>query len=128
MKDDERNVLGNKVTAKVTNVRNLQWCKSNYGSDYKTKQIVGIVEKVVYIRKSDIGPVQCYITTSFDFGCNDVMSNKMHLSQLKIFVKNEQPIDPPNTSIATLAGAVVELNTDASYETQPFDNGNNNII
>jgi hypothetical protein len=50
------------------------------------------------------------------------------LSQLKFFVENERQKDPPNASIPTHAGAVVDINFDASYEVQPFDNGNDDVI
>jgi hypothetical protein len=112
----------------ITNVCNVQWCKSHYGLVYKTKQIFGIVEKIEYIRKTDTGPVQYYIRASFDFGYNDVKSNKIRLSQLKVFIENEQPNDPPNASIASHAGTVVEINVYALNEAQPCDNGNNDII
>jgi hypothetical protein len=49
MKDDERKLIGTKVTTKVTNVRSVKWCKARYGSEFKTKQAVGLVEKVEYI-------------------------------------------------------------------------------
>jgi hypothetical protein len=39
MKDDERKVVGNKVTIKVTNVRDIPWCKSYYGSDFNRKYL-----------------------------------------------------------------------------------------
>jgi hypothetical protein len=35
---------------------------------------------------------------------------------------------PSNASIATHADAVVDVDFDASYEVQPFDNGNDNVI
>jgi hypothetical protein len=89
MKDNKRKVVDNTVTIKVTNVRNVPWCKSYYGSDFKTTHVVGIVEKVEFIRKSDIGPEACYITASFDFGFDVVRSNKIHLSQLEVFIENE---------------------------------------
>jgi hypothetical protein len=73
MKADERKVIGTKVTTKVTNVCSVSWCKSRYGSDFKTKQAVGLVEKIEYIRKNEIGPTQCYVTVSFDFG-NTILS------------------------------------------------------
>jgi hypothetical protein len=57
-----------------------------------------------------------------------VRSNKIHQSQLKLFVENERPKDPQNASITTHAGAVVDVNFDASYEVQPFDYGNDNVI
>jgi hypothetical protein len=50
---------------------------------------------------------------------DNVKSNKIHQSQLKLFVENERPKDPQNTSITTHAGAVVDVNFYASYEVQP---------
>jgi hypothetical protein len=113
MKDDERKVVGNKVTINVTNVCNVPWCKSYYGSDFKTKQVVGIVAKVKYISNFDIGPDQCYIATSFDFGFDIFRSNKILLSQLEVFVENERRKDAQNASITTHAGAVVDVNIEA---------------
>jgi hypothetical protein len=109
-------------------VRSVLWCKSRYGSEFKTTQVVGLVEKIEYIRKRDIGPTQCYIKASFDFGLFDVKSSNVHLSQLKLFVENERQKDPPNSSITTNAVAVVDVHFDASYETQTFDNVNNNVV
>jgi hypothetical protein len=77
------------VTTKVTNVHSVPWCKSRYGSDFKTKQVMGLVEKVDNIRKTKPGPSQCYITASFDIVYDNVNSMKVHLSQLKLFVANE---------------------------------------
>jgi hypothetical protein len=57
-----------------------------------------------------------------------VKSNKIHLSQLKLFVENERQKDPPNASITTHAGAVVDVNFAASYEVQTLDNGNDDVI
>lgn len=128
MKEDGRKVVGNKVTAKATTVRNLQWCKSRYGSEYKSKVIVGTITKVEYVRKKDIGPAQSYITASFDFGDNDIKSMKIHLSQLKVFVEGERLKDPPNASITAHAAAVVDVNIHASNEAPPIDNGNNDML
>jgi hypothetical protein len=50
------------------------------------------------------------------------------LSQLKLFVENERPKDPPNVSITTHAVAAVDGNFDASYEVQTFNNRNNDVI
>jgi hypothetical protein len=88
MKDDKRKVIVTKVATKVTNVRSFPWCKSRYGSDFKTKQVYGLVEKVEYFRKKYIGPTQCYIMASFDLGNGNAKSNKIRLSQLKLFVEN----------------------------------------
>jgi hypothetical protein len=49
-------------------------------------------------------------------------------SQRKVFSENEQPKDPPNSSITTHDGAAVDVNINASNEAQTFDNGNNNIV
>jgi hypothetical protein len=51
---------------------------------------------------------------SFDFTFDVVRSNKIHLSQLEFFVENEQQKDPQNASITTHAGAVVDININAS--------------
>jgi hypothetical protein len=101
MKDDKRKVIETKVTTKSTNVRSVPWCKSRYGSDFKPKQVVGLVEKVEYIWKPDIGPTQCYVRASFDFGYNNVKSMRIHMSQLKLFLEKEQQKDPPNVLIFT---------------------------
>jgi ethanolamine utilization cobalamin adenosyltransferase len=116
MKDDGRKVVGNKVNAEVTNVSHYQWCKSHYVLSYKTKKSLALLKRLnMYMRQSDIGPAQCYNTASFDSGYNDIKSNKIHLSQRKVFVENEQPKYPPNASITTHAGAVVDVKIDASY-------------
>jgi hypothetical protein len=85
----QKKIIGTKVTSKVTNVCSFPWCKSSYGLEFKTKQVIGIVEMVEYIRKTNIGPTQCYVKASFDFDNNNVKFNKIQLSQLKLFVENE---------------------------------------
>jgi hypothetical protein len=89
---------------------------------FQGKKGVGTVQMVENIRKTNIRPTQCYTTASFDFGNNDFKSNKIQLSQLKFFVDNNRPKHPPNLSITT------HLNFDATYEAQPFYNGNDNVI
>jgi hypothetical protein len=95
---------------------------------FQNKISLGIVAMVEYFRMIEISPTQCYVTASFNFGNDDVSSNKIHLSQLKLFVEKERRKDPPNASITTHAGAVVDVNFAASYEVQTFDNGNDNVI
>jgi hypothetical protein len=89
MKYNNKNIIGTKSSNKVTNVRSFPWYKSSYGSEFKTKQVVGIVEMVEGNRMNNIGPTQCYVMASFDFDNDYVKSNKIHLSQLKLFVENE---------------------------------------
>jgi hypothetical protein len=77
---------------------------------------------------NNIGPTKCYFKASFDFDNDYVKSNKINLSQLKLFVENERQQDSQNASITTHADAVVDVNFDASYEVQLFDNGNDDVI
>jgi hypothetical protein len=83
---------------------------------------------VEYFRMIEISPTQYYVTASFNFGNNNVWSNKIHLSQRKLFVEKERRKNPPNASITTHAGAVVDVYFAASYEVQTFDNGNEDVI
>jgi hypothetical protein len=99
-----------------------------YESNFKTINNVGIMEKVEFIRKSDIGSEECNMTASFDFGFDVVTSNKIHLSQLEVFVENERRKDPQNASMATPAGAVVGVNFVASYEALQLDNRNKMLM
>jgi hypothetical protein len=114
MKDDKIKVIGTKVITKITNVHSVPWCKSRYGSDFKTKQVVDLLEKVKYIRKSDILPTQCYVTASFDFSYDDVKFRRIHLSQLNLFVENEQrkypSITPANLWLLCFLYVVYLLN------------------
>jgi hypothetical protein len=88
MKDDKIKDRGNKVTTKATNVRSSLIVEQ---ISRQNKSYASMIRLTIdYIRKSDIRPTQSYITASFDFSNDVVKSNKIHLSQLKLFVENER--------------------------------------
>ena len=89
-------------------VTNSKTCMAIYVSEYTEKELQGTITDVNYIRKSDSGPAQCYITATYNMASiNKTNSVKMHIRNVKEFIKPEATITTENHLIRPLDVASV---------------------
>lgn len=124
MKEDTRKVIGTSIIAKAIHVTNAKTCMAVYGSEYKKKEVQGKVTAVNYLRKTDNGPAQCYITATYIVGTRFTKSVQLHLSKVKAVVPPEATINMNNDPFPSHDVSVVDDNNNASIEAPTIDVAN----
>jgi hypothetical protein len=93
MSDNPRRIIGSLIKTKATYVSNAKWVMGRYGSSYKDAEVEGVFTAVVRRRKSDIGPMQCYITALYTFFNGETKEETLHISKIKEVFAPTPPVD-----------------------------------
>ena len=124
MKDDPRKIVGNIIVTKAVYVTNVKTVMAIYGTKFKEKEYQGTITSVNYLRKSENGPAQCYVTATYTMGNNITKSVRMHLSKVKSFIPTEATINADNPIIPPSNIAPVDANMNATIEAPAISNDN----
>ena len=97
---DKRKVVGEKIHAKATSVTNLLECSCRYGSQVKTKEVVGTIVAINYVPmcNQNNSRTNCMITADFDLGGGTVKRLELNIQR----VKAGRPLPPTATAITAL--------------------------
>jgi hypothetical protein len=118
MYDDPLRIIGSLVKTKAAYVRNAKWVMGRYGSNYKDAEVEGVVTAVVRRRKSDIGPMQCYITALYTFFNGETKEETLHISKIKEVIPPTPPVEAviPNNVIDKIIGSIDPKNNEVTTE------------
>ena len=119
MSPDPRKVLGALVTTKATHVTNATECARRYGSNAKTKILVGTVTEVIVDRSNPTNRAQTYIVADWELGTGRTKSSKVHIRFISLKADEVAETGP----LITMDHVYQAI---ASLEDNNDDNDNNN--
>jgi hypothetical protein len=95
---DQRRVVGASITAKAVHVSNLAECTRRYGSNKKTKLLLGTVAAVTNTRNASTNWITTTITGDYDLGGGTMKRATLNIRSVHPYIA---PPNPPAVSPVT---------------------------
>ena len=105
MAADPRRIVGSMVEVKACHVMNLAEFSCHYGSNSKTKRVLGIVTHVEVIKNSTTNRMMTFMTAAYNLG-------GMTIHPCRLNIRSVKAVPTPTAATVTTAGGTLLGSTD----------------